>query len=163
MTFFSAAEHLKPNHYTPPPSHHPAPHQVPCRFGNGCTRPNCPYQHPHRQGAQACRFGAACTRATCTFQHPEGRVLPNSFHRGLSATGGLSTVANPETGSIGQPSPHKSVTFNRSASGTGNATKATELEKKIKEMEEMKNKVAQAEAAAASKKQEENKPVSISA
>ncbi|KAK7691756.1 hypothetical protein QCA50_005157 [Cerrena zonata] len=163
------AEHLKPNHYTPPVTHHSGPHQVACRFGNACTRANCTFQHPHRQeqphrqSTQPCRFGVACTRATCTFQHPEGRVLPNSFHRGLAPTGGMSTVAKPEAGSANQSSPHKSVTFNRTASGAGNASAASELQKKMKEMEEMKNKVAQAEAAAASKKQEDNKSVSISA
>ncbi|CAL1711350.1 unnamed protein product [Somion occarium] len=157
-----APEHLKPAHYTPP-----GPHQTACRFGTACTRPNCPYQHPPRPSAQPCRFGAGCTRANCTFQHPEGRVLPTSFHRGLSTTGGLVTVSTPETGTIGAPSPHKSVKFTRTPSSGG--TSAAELEKRVKEMEEKKSQaeaaVAQAEAAAAAagKKDDENKPVSITA
>ncbi|CAL1711349.1 unnamed protein product [Somion occarium] len=158
----AAPEHLKPAHYTPP-----GPHQTACRFGTACTRPNCPYQHPPRPSAQPCRFGAGCTRANCTFQHPEGRVLPTSFHRGLSTTGGLVTVSTPETGTIGAPSPHKSVKFTRTPSSGG--TSAAELEKRVKEMEEKKSQaeaaVAQAEAAAAAagKKDDENKPVSITA
>ena len=70
------------------------------------------------------------------------------------------TVATPETGSMGAPSPHKSVTFNKAAS-------AAELQKQVKEMEEKKNQaqaaIAQAQAAAASKKEDGTKSVSISA
>lgn len=122
-----------------------------------------PYVHPTRPGpdkghfAQPCRFGAGCTRATCPFQHPEGRVLPNSFHKGLSSSAPVINVHTPETGSIGGPSPHRSVTFNK-----GNT--AEELEKRMKELEERKSQaeaaVKRAEAAAASKK-DENKPVPV--
>ncbi|EEB87337.1 hypothetical protein MPER_15348, partial [Moniliophthora perniciosa FA553] len=56
-----------------------------------------------------CRFGAACTRATCQYQHPEGRVLPNSFHRGLSTSSPMVNVQTPEAGTMGgaASSPHK--------------------------------------------------------
>ncbi|TCD64561.1 hypothetical protein EIP91_003919 [Steccherinum ochraceum] len=145
--------------YTPPATTHAAPGQTACRFGNACTRPNCPYLHPHRTTATPCRFGSGCTRANCTFQHPEGRVLPSSFHRGLGTSGGLVTVSTPEPGSMGAASHNKSVTFNRNAS-------SADLQKQIKELEEKKNQtqaaMAQAEAAAASK-EDGSKSVSISA
>ncbi|KAI0079275.1 hypothetical protein K474DRAFT_1659330 [Panus rudis PR-1116 ss-1] len=161
----AVAEHTKPTHTKPAHVTHPAPTQIPCRFGTSCTRPNCSYVHPARPHVQPCKFGAACTRANCPFQHPEGRVLPSTFHRGLSTTGGMINVPTPETGSIGAASPHKSVTFNRTASSGG--TTAAELEKKLKEMEEKKNQaqaaVAQAEAAAANKKEDGTTSVPISA
>ncbi|THH33030.1 hypothetical protein EUX98_g1148 [Antrodiella citrinella] len=148
----------KPAHFTPAPAQ-AAPTQTICRFGNGCTRPNCTFQHPNRAPAAPCRFGTACTRANCPFTHPEGRVLPSSFHRGLAPSGGVVNVAAPETGSIGAPSPHRSVTFNKSSS--------SDLQKQLKEMEEKKNQaqaaVAQAQAAAANKKEDGSKSVSISA
>ncbi|KAK0484344.1 hypothetical protein EDD18DRAFT_1293360 [Armillaria luteobubalina] len=102
-----------------PSHHHPSP--VPCRFGAGCTRPNCTFSHPSRPSnnsshfTQQCRYGAGCTRAACQFQHPEGRVLPTAFHRGLSTSAPLVNVQAPETGSMGGPSPHKSVKFSSSA------------------------------------------------
>ncbi|KAK0226239.1 hypothetical protein IW262DRAFT_1541313 [Armillaria fumosa] len=102
-----------------PSHHHPSP--VPCRFGAACTRLNCTFSHPPRPSnnsshfAQQCRYGAGCTRATCQFQHPEGRVLPTAFHRGLSTSAPLVNVQAPETGSMGGPSPHKSVKFSSSA------------------------------------------------
>ncbi|KZT72321.1 hypothetical protein DAEQUDRAFT_686029 [Daedalea quercina L-15889] len=146
------AEQLKPSIYSPPapPITHPRPQsQTPCRYGAACTRPNCTFTHPSRAPSNAssipCKFGTACTRANCPFQHPEGRVLPSTFHRGLSTTSPIEKVPTPQTGSIGAPSHNKSVTFNKSQS-------AAELEKKVKEMEEKKNEVekavAQAEAAA---------------
>lgn len=168
-----AAEQLKPNHYTPPPSHHSS-HQISilCRYGLGCTNPNCSYQHPNRQSTQPCRYGSGCTRATCTFQHPPDRVLPNTFHRGLGTSGGFTTVSSPETGSIGQASPHKSVTFNKTLSNSnsnassiasaGAGKPTAELQKKVKEVEEMKNKVAQAEAAAAANKKQDESNASVS-
>jgi len=69
-----------------------APHQpssginakTPCKFGNHCRRPNCIFQHPRDNSSTPCNFGAQCTRADCSFSHPPGRVLPSSFHRGLS-------------------------------------------------------------------------------
>lgn len=112
---------------------------------------------PHNVASIPCKFGTACTRSNCPYQHPEGRVLPSSFHRGLSATGPIEKVPTPQTGSIGSASYNKSVTFNKSQS-------AAELEKKLKDMEEKKNAaekaVARAEAAVASKK---DSPVAISA
>lgn len=169
----AALEQLKPvAAVIPPPS--TTHSQIPCKFGPACTRVasgNCPYYHPARpshpktHSIQPCRFGTACTRAACPFQHPEGRVLPSTFHRGLSTTGPIINVPTPETGSMNAPSPHKSVTFNKSSSSTGAGT-AAELEKKLKEMEEKKSQaekaVAQAEAAAG-KKDESSKSVSITA
>lgn len=74
-------------------------------------------------------------------------MLPTAFHRGLATTGGMSNVPAPETGSIGAPRHHKSVTFKRP---DGTPTTAAELEKKVKEMEERKNEaqkaIAQAQA-----------------
>ncbi|KAI0941719.1 hypothetical protein AcW1_003529 [Taiwanofungus camphoratus] len=166
----NATEHIKPSTFVAPVPPNPQP-QTPCRYGVTCTRPNCPYLHPPRPSAtlkthsnQPCRFGAACTRATCPFQHPEGRVLPSTFHRGLSMNAPIVNVPTPETGSMGAPSPHKSITFNKAAGGDS----AAELEKKLKEMEEKKSQaekaVAQAEAAAAAgKKDDTSKPVAISA
>ncbi|OBZ69998.1 hypothetical protein A0H81_10439 [Grifola frondosa] len=166
------AELLKPATYASPA---PAAPQstIPCRFGLACTRPGCPYVHPSRPApdhykshfVQPCRFGAACTRATCPFQHPEGRVLPSTFHRGLSTTGPLVNVSTPEAGSMNVPSPHKSVVFKKS-DGAGKS--AAELEKKVKEMEEKKSlaekTIAEAEkAAAAGKKDDPSNPVSIAA
>ncbi|KAI0827944.1 hypothetical protein BC628DRAFT_1317663 [Trametes gibbosa] len=169
------AEVPKPNTLTPPA---PPPQQntVPCRYGAACTRVGCTFSHPARQPAphftQQCRFGTACTRAACSFQHPEGRVLPSTFHRGLGATGGLVNVPTPETGSIGAPSPHKSMSFKK-AEGAGDeaaktsvpaASRAADLEKRVKEMEERKNEAQKAIAAAqAGKKDDASKAVPISA
>ncbi|KAI0645234.1 hypothetical protein C8Q79DRAFT_911627 [Trametes meyenii] len=179
---------LNPNAEVPKPNTFVAPspvaqqNAVPCRYGAACTRPGCTYSHPARQPAsghfaQPCRFGAACTRATCPFQHPEGRVLPTTFHRGLSTSGGLVNVPNPETGSVGAPSPHKSMSFKKADGtngadtaakvgtiGTGAGSSAADLEKKMKEIEERKNEAQKAIAAAqAGKKDDASKPVPISA
>lgn len=148
-------------------SHNP----VPCRFGAACTRPGCSFGHPPRSSyasnqnthfAQQCRFGASCTRATCPFQHPEGRVLPSTFHRGLSKNAPLVNVQTPETGSMGGPSPHRSVKFNNPG-GPGAGVKE-KLERQMKEIEERKleaENVVKAAEAAASK--DESKPVAIAA
>ena len=136
---------------------------TPCRFGSACTRSNCTFSHPprpsHNHFAQQCRFGAGCTRAQCPFQHPEGRVLPSSFHRGLHTTGPIINVPTPEPGSMGGPSPHRSVTFNNAAAG---ASVKEKLEQQMKEIQEKKSEaeraVRKAEAAA---KKDEAKPVSI--
>ena len=134
-----------------------------CRFGATCTRPNCTFSHPprpsHNHFAQQCRFGAGCTRAQCPFQHPEGRVLPSSFHRGLTTAGPMVNVPTPEPGSMGGPSPHRSVTFN-------NATSASVKEKLQQQMKEIQEKKSEAEKAvrnaeAAAGKKDEAKPVSI--
>ncbi|KAH9944768.1 hypothetical protein B0H21DRAFT_745748 [Amylocystis lapponica] len=171
----NAAEHFKPNTFVAPPQAAAHAHpQTACRYGSACTRQGngCPYFHPtprpeHKApSAVPCRFGAACTRASCVFQHPEGRVLPSTFHRGLSTSAPLVSVQTPETGSMGGPSPHRSITFNKTGS-------AAQLEKKLKDMElkksEAEKAVAQAEKAAATatatatggKKDDPSKPVSI--
>ncbi|PCH35625.1 hypothetical protein WOLCODRAFT_139985 [Wolfiporia cocos MD-104 SS10] len=166
----NAVEHMKPNAYVspPPPIAHSHSHsQTPCRYGLNCTRPNCTFSHPPRPSSASsttpCKFGAACTRATCPFQHPPGRVLPSTFHRGLSTSGPIVSVLTPDTGSMGGQSQNKSVTFNRPAG----AKSAAELEQKLKEMEEKKSQaekaVAQAEAAAAAGKDDATKSVAISA
>lgn len=143
VTVPAPQSHHAPSHHTP---------TIPCRFGAACTRPGCTFSHPARatHSAAACRFGAGCTRGNCTFQHPEGRVLPSSFHRGLSTTGPMVNVPTPETGSMGGASQHRSVTFNNP-----NAMKE-KLEKQMKEIQEKKDEaekaVKEAEAAANSKK-----------
>ena len=142
-------------HHTPNP---------PCRFGATCTRPNCTFSHPprpsHNHFAQQCRFGSGCTRAQCPFQHPEGRVLPSSFHRGLATTGPMINVPTPEPGSMGGPSPHRSVTFN---SATASAGVKEKLELQMKEIQEKKSEAEKAvkNAEAAANKKDETKPVSI--
>ncbi|KAJ7039045.1 hypothetical protein C8F04DRAFT_1086925 [Mycena alexandri] len=162
--------------HPPPTHHHPlTPAAVPCRFGAACTRAGCTFTHPpshpsnaasNPHFAQQCHFGAACTRANCHFQHPEGRVLPTTFHRGLSTSAPLVSVPTPETGSIGgggAQSHHRSVTFK-----SGNANVKEKLEKQMKEIEEKKTQAEKAvkeaeEAAANAKKEKEVKPVTISA
>ncbi|KAI6007713.1 hypothetical protein F5J12DRAFT_830250 [Pisolithus orientalis] len=144
-------------HAHPSPLHpHPHPSTIPCRFGSACTRPGCLYSHPRSQYTQPCRFGAACTRATCPFQHPEGRVLPSTFHRGLGAHSPMVNVTAPPTGSIGVPSPHRSMTFNK---GTGNVK--DKLEKQIKDIEVQKKAVAEAEAAAGGKGETKSVPIAV--
>ncbi|KAG5727102.1 Nuclear polyadenylated RNA-binding protein nab2 [Termitomyces sp. T112] len=137
---------------------------VPCRFGIACTRPGCSFSHPPRTNPNTtqCRFGAACTRAGCPFVHPEGRVLPSSFHRGLSTTAPLVTVSTPETGSMGGSTSHnKSVTFNKTA-GPGQGVKE-KLAQQMKEIEQRKLEAEKAvrEAEAAAGKKDESKPVAI--
>lgn len=137
------------------------PNTIACRFGAACTRPGCTYSHPPRpsQGnhfAQQCRFGAGCTRATCPFQHPEGRVLPTTFHRGLSTTSPVVSVQTPEAGSMGAPSQHRSVKFNNTKGAVED--KLAKLEAKKAEAEK-----AVAEAEAAVSKKDETKSVAITA
>ncbi|KAF9071643.1 hypothetical protein BDP27DRAFT_1391537 [Rhodocollybia butyracea] len=160
---------LKPQEHSTPPSTtthshshaFPSSSPVQCRFGAACTRPNCSFAHPQRQSNVQCRFGTACTRATCQFQHPPGRVLPTTFHRGLSENGPMVTVKTPEPGSMGGPSPHRSATFN---TGAGIKEK---LEKQMKEIEEKKSRAEQAvrdaQAAVANGKKDDVKSVEITA
>ncbi|KDQ20065.1 hypothetical protein BOTBODRAFT_27486 [Botryobasidium botryosum FD-172 SS1] len=88
-----------------PPAHQPTTSiKTMCKFGGGCRRPNCMFQHPRDvHSSTPCNFGAACTRADCAYLHPPGRVLPSSFHRGLSS-GAPSTAAS-------TPGRNKSMTF----------------------------------------------------
>lgn len=144
-----AVEH-PPKNATPASTSTSSP--APCRYGASCTKQatGCPYQHPSSTKfyhfSQQCRFGAGCTRATCPFQHPEGRVLPGTFHRGLSATGPIVNISTPPTGSMGAPSHNRSVTFNNAGSGAASSRASTEglsekvqLEKKMKELEDKKS------------------------
>jgi len=146
-----------------PPAHVQHNTSIPCRFGAACTRPGCTYSHPPRstQSAVPCRFGGVCTRAQCPFQHPDGRVLPSTFHRGLLASGPMVNVTTPEPGTMGGPSPHRSMTFNHAS-----ASMKEKLEKQMKEIEEKKSQaekaVKDAEAAATGKK-EANKVIPITA
>jgi hypothetical protein len=175
LLFSAAAQPPTPTHHHQPPSHHAAPPAgVPCRFGIACTRAGCTFTHPpghpsnaanSARFAQPCHFGAACTRADCHFQHPEGRVLPTTFHRGLSNSAPIVSVPNPETGSMGAASHHRSVTFNQSG---GNPSVKEKLDKQMKEIEEKKNQAEKAvkaaeEAAANAKKEKDVKAVAISA
>jgi len=135
-----AAEHQSNTPTAPAPSviAPPSPHNnVYCRYGAGCTRRDCTFQHPpsrklgtSRPQTQAtpCRFGAACTRANCQFQHPEGRVLPSTFHRGLSTATPVVSVPVPQTGTMGAPSPHKTVVFNKPSQSKALGAKAQEIE-----------------------------------
>jgi nuclear polyadenylated RNA-binding protein NAB2 len=154
---------LKPHDTTaaPPATPHPQSFSpsspVPCRFGAACTRPNCAFSHPPRPSNVSCRFGAGCTKATCQFQHPPGRVLPTTFHRGLSENGPMVTVKNPEPGSMGGPRPHRSATFNNSA-----ADLKEKLKKQMKEIEEKKSQAEKAVREAQAKK-DDAKPVVITA
>jgi nuclear polyadenylated RNA-binding protein NAB2 len=82
--------------------------------------------------------------------------LPTSFHRGLGSDAPNVSLMTPQPGSIGAPSPHRSVTFNK---------EKEELQRKVKELEEKKaeaqKKVNEAEAAAAAKKEDGAKSVAI--
>ncbi|EJD40392.1 hypothetical protein AURDEDRAFT_115882 [Auricularia subglabra TFB-10046 SS5] len=92
------------------PTAAPSPSRVPCKFGAACTRAGCMFQHPNPNAAKPCRFGSGCTRADCAFQHPPNRVLPGTFHRGLSTTTPIVSVPTP-TFHNAAASPHKSVSF----------------------------------------------------
>jgi len=71
-------------------------------------------------------------------------------------------VQPPETGSMGGPSPHRSVKFNNNGTGLGTGIKE-KLEKQMKEIEERKGVAEKAvrEAEAAAGKKESSKPVAI--
>ena len=150
---FHVAEHKPSTPTAPSTPARPSHNNVFCRYGAACTRQDCAFQHPASRKlassrppqaqATACRFGAACTRTTCPFQHPEGRVLPSTFHRGLSTTTPVVSVPAPQTGSMGAPSPHKTVIFNKPSQGKSLGAKAQEIEdersrtiKAVKEAEE---------------------------
>jgi hypothetical protein len=80
-------------------------------------------------------------------------VLPSTFHRGLSTTTPIVSVAAPQTGSIGAPSPHKTVIFN----------KPKTLIARAQEIEDEKNRtiqaVKEAEEAAAKKDNSKRTPI----
>jgi len=130
-----------------------SPGTAPCRYGAACTRQNsgCPFQHPT---AAPCRFGSGCTRANCTFQHPPGRVLPNTFIRGVEGSKAVNIVA-PPTGTIGAHGMNKSLKFNDADKATSAAAAArADLEKKMRDIEERKKAVAAKEASITAKKEE---------
>lgn len=74
------------------------------------------------------------------------------------------TVKNPEPGSMGRPSPHRTITFNHSGAGTGTRD---HLEKQMREIEAKKGQaeqaVREAQVAAANVKKEDVKSVQITA
>lgn len=156
MRYFASLADLITAAQQPPNAaqqHPTGPKTVSCRFGATCTRPDCSFSHPTKptpsQISQSCRYGAACTKAACPFKHPEGRVLPNSFHRGLAPSSPSVTIKAPETGSMGTASgPNKSVTFNKSEDVKGR------LAKQIKDLEEQRKQLHEAEARAAVNKVE---------
>ncbi|KAJ3087828.1 hypothetical protein HK100_008225 [Physocladia obscura] len=45
--------------------------QVPCHFGDNCTRPQCPFLHSWQvlNKSKPCRFGDACRTPHCTYWH----------------------------------------------------------------------------------------------
>jgi len=92
----------------PPPVHQPAGSaKTMCKFGNGCRRPNCMFQHPRdMHSSTPCNFGAACTRADCSYSHPPGRVLPSSFHRGLSSSTPLASAPGRNKSMSFKPDPN---------------------------------------------------------
>eukprot|EP00698_Gefionella_okellyi_P001901 TRINITY_DN11754_c0_g1_i1.p1 TRINITY_DN11754_c0_g1~~TRINITY_DN11754_c0_g1_i1.p1 ORF type:complete len:470 (+),score=48.79 TRINITY_DN11754_c0_g1_i1:72-1481(+) len=51
---------------------------VACKFGTGCTRAGCAFQHPSRADVP-CRYSANCSNEACGFQHPKGRGIPCRF------------------------------------------------------------------------------------
>ena len=58
---------------------------IPCRYGTGCTRPDCVYMHPMRSTVPSqrshvpCRYGDGCTRPDCYYTHPrDGPRHPTS-------------------------------------------------------------------------------------
>lgn len=164
-----AAEHLKPAGVSPAPAL--CRYGAACaRQGAGCTfshpRPSStPNSASGNHFATPCRFGSGCTRATCPFQHPPDRVLPGSFYRGIDGNAQLVNVKAPETGTIGANGGHnRSVTFNKPASsaaptvdGTKPANAQEVLAQKMKELEERKRELAEKEKAMAAKKAEESK------
>ncbi|KAH9956499.1 hypothetical protein BC827DRAFT_1230775 [Russula dissimulans] len=166
-----AAEHQPNTPVAPTPSVvAPSAHNnVYCRYGAGCTRRDCTFQHPpsrklgtSRPQTQAtpCRFGSGCTRANCQFQHPEGRVLPSTFHRGLATTTPIVSVPVPQTGSMGAPSPHKTVVFNKPSPSKALGAKAQEIED---ERNRTIQAVKEAEEATAKKDNSKRRPTPIAA
>jgi hypothetical protein len=138
------------NFHTPAVAEHgksgpPVSASSPCRYGAACARQGtgCPFQHP--TGTQ-CRFGTGCTRAACTFQHPPGRVLPNTFNRGIDGSKAV-TITAPPTGSIGGAQTlNKSLKFSDAdKAATAAAAARADLEKKMREIEDRKKSATTAE------------------
>lgn len=72
------------------------------------------------------------------FQHPEGRVLPSSFHRGLSSDGPLVSVPGAGTGTVGA---------NGNTNKTLNLKGSSVKEKLAQQMKELEQKKSEAEKA----------------
>lgn len=63
--------------------------EIPCKFGTGCTKPECPFGHPtpaqlggkptHYASGEKCPFGIGCKNRKCTGSHPSPASMPN-FH-----------------------------------------------------------------------------------
>lgn len=68
--------------------------EVPCKFGMGCTKPDCPFGHPTPAAAgkatqyisgEKCPFGAGCKNRKCTGSHPSPASAPG-YPGGWSAS-----------------------------------------------------------------------------
>lgn len=65
---------------SPAPSHYDKPEEVACKFGTGCTKPECIFGHPSPSAppnrgilyvsGEKCPFGANCKNRKCTGSHP---------------------------------------------------------------------------------------------
>jgi len=77
-----------------------------------------------------CRFGSGCTRASCPFQHPAGRTtLPGEFHRGLRATDPTITLSPAQEkarmmSAVSANRFNKTVTFNKPGKSAATAAVA---------------------------------------
>jgi hypothetical protein len=62
--------------------------EVPCKFGTGCTKPECPFGHPspaqlvtggkpvHYVAGEKCPFGVGCKNRKCAGSHPSPASSP---------------------------------------------------------------------------------------
>ncbi|KAI5776676.1 hypothetical protein EDC01DRAFT_636521 [Geopyxis carbonaria] len=66
--------------------HYEKPEEVPCKFGTGCTKPECIFGHPTPAApagrgivyvsGERCPFGAGCRNRKCTGSHPSAAAAP---------------------------------------------------------------------------------------
>ncbi|KAF8543830.1 hypothetical protein BDD12DRAFT_164071 [Trichophaea hybrida] len=65
--------------------------EIPCKFGTGCTKPECPFGHPTPAtpagkptqyiSGEKCPFGSKCKNRKCTGSHPSPASAPG-YHGG---------------------------------------------------------------------------------